>query len=104
MANLILNGVDARRTLLMTFSRRAASEMGRRVEVIEQGPNLRGVIHVVGGQRRRGDLPGVSVGGDPCIKVASWGEMLQFRAEKAALASATGRRGTKIQANQLSLL
>jgi DNA helicase-2/ATP-dependent DNA helicase PcrA len=34
VANLILNGVDPRRILLMTFSRRAASEMGRRVESI----------------------------------------------------------------------
>jgi DNA helicase-2/ATP-dependent DNA helicase PcrA len=34
VANLVLNGVDPRRILLMTFSRRAASEMGRRVESI----------------------------------------------------------------------
>jgi DNA helicase-2/ATP-dependent DNA helicase PcrA len=34
VVNLILNGVDPRRILLMTFSRRAASEMGRRVESI----------------------------------------------------------------------
>ena len=34
VANVILNGVDPRRILLMTFSRRAASEMGRRVESI----------------------------------------------------------------------
>jgi DNA helicase II / ATP-dependent DNA helicase PcrA len=34
VANLIVNGVDPRRILLMTFSRRAASEMGRRVESI----------------------------------------------------------------------
>ena len=34
VANLILDGVDPRRILLMTFSRRAASEMGRRVESI----------------------------------------------------------------------
>jgi DNA helicase II / ATP-dependent DNA helicase PcrA len=31
VANLIVNGVDPRRILLMTFSRRAASEMSRRV-------------------------------------------------------------------------
>jgi superfamily I DNA/RNA helicase len=34
VANLIVNGVDPRRLLLMTFSRRAASEMSRRVESI----------------------------------------------------------------------
>jgi DNA helicase-2/ATP-dependent DNA helicase PcrA len=34
VAHLIVNGVDPRRILLMTFSRRAASEMGRRVENI----------------------------------------------------------------------
>src|ERR1700733_13312763 len=34
VANLIVNGVDPRRILLMTFSRRAASEMNRRVESI----------------------------------------------------------------------
>ena len=34
VANLIVNGVDPRRILLMTFSRRAASEMSRRVEGI----------------------------------------------------------------------
>jgi DNA helicase-2/ATP-dependent DNA helicase PcrA len=34
VANLIVNGVDPRRILLMTFSRRAASEMTRRVESI----------------------------------------------------------------------
>jgi DNA helicase II / ATP-dependent DNA helicase PcrA len=34
VAHLIVNGVDPRRILLMTFSRRAASEMTRRVERI----------------------------------------------------------------------
>ena len=34
VANLIVGGVDPRRILLMTFSRRAASEMTRRVESI----------------------------------------------------------------------
>jgi DNA helicase II / ATP-dependent DNA helicase PcrA len=34
VAHLIVNGVDPRRILLMTFSRRAASEMSRRVERI----------------------------------------------------------------------
>src|SRR3954451_4962070 len=34
VAHLIVKGADPRRILLMTFSRRAASEMGRRVERI----------------------------------------------------------------------
>ena len=34
VANLIVNGADPRRILLMTFSRRAATEMSRRVESI----------------------------------------------------------------------
>src|SRR5712691_6503047 len=34
VAHLIVNGVDPRRILLITFSRRAASEMARRVERI----------------------------------------------------------------------
>ncbi len=34
VAHLIVNGADPRRILLMTFSRRAATEMGRRVERI----------------------------------------------------------------------
>jgi DNA helicase-2/ATP-dependent DNA helicase PcrA len=34
VAHLIVNGADANRILLMTFSRRAAAEMGRRVERI----------------------------------------------------------------------
>src|SRR2546428_12696622 len=34
VAHLIVNGVDPRRILLMTFSRRAASEMIKRVERI----------------------------------------------------------------------
>ena len=34
VAHLIVNGADPRRILLMTFSRRAAAEMARRVERI----------------------------------------------------------------------
>ncbi len=34
VAHLIVNGADPRRILLMTFSRRAANEMTRRVETI----------------------------------------------------------------------
>src|SRR5579862_3302963 len=34
VAHLIINGADPRRMLLLTFSRRAAAEMSRRVETI----------------------------------------------------------------------
>jgi DNA helicase-2/ATP-dependent DNA helicase PcrA len=37
VAHLIVNGADPRRILLMTFSRRAANEMARRVERIAMG-------------------------------------------------------------------
>src|SRR5689334_25387875 len=37
VAHLIINGADPRRILLMTFSRRAAAEMARRVERICSG-------------------------------------------------------------------
>ena len=47
VAHLIVGGADPRRILLMTFSRRAASEMTRRVERIAR--------KVMGEQRRRDD-------------------------------------------------
>src|SRR5271165_620894 len=37
VAHLIVNGADPHRILLLTFSRRAAAEMGRRVERIVAG-------------------------------------------------------------------
>jgi superfamily I DNA/RNA helicase len=37
VAHLIVNGADPRRILLMTFSRRAVTEMTRRVERIVNG-------------------------------------------------------------------
>ena len=49
VAHLIVNGADPRRILLMTFSRRAASEMTRRVETIAA--------------RALGDKAGVLAGG-----------------------------------------
>ncbi len=41
----------------------------RAIHPIEQGPDLRGIIDVAGGQRRRRDLPGVGVHGD--VQLAS---------------------------------
>lgn len=34
------------------------------IDLIEQGPELQGVLGVAGGQRRRGDLSGFDVRGD----------------------------------------
>ena len=65
VAHLIVNGVDPRRILLMTFSRRAAAEMGRRVaRICSQvlGPNAgvmadalswAGTFHAVGARLLR---------------------------------------------------
>ncbi len=52
------------------------SERDDRVDyLIEQSANRQGIVHVAGGQRRRGDLPGVGIHGDvqlapgpPCLR------------------------------------
>ncbi len=52
------------------------SERGdRAIDLIEQRPDLRGIVDVAGGQRRRRDLPGVGIHGDvqlapgpPCLR------------------------------------
>src|SRR5271165_7101863 len=46
VAHLIINGADPRRLLLMTFSRRAAAEMTRRVERITRTVTGRAGIDV----------------------------------------------------------
>ena len=65
VAHLIVNGVDPRRILLMTFSRRAAAEMGRRVaricsqvlgtnaEIITGALTWAGTFHAVGARLLR---------------------------------------------------
>lgn len=65
VAHLVLNGADARRIMLLTFSRRAAAEMIRRVEAItahiigHRGPTLSealtwsGTFHAVGARLLR---------------------------------------------------
>jgi DNA helicase-2/ATP-dependent DNA helicase PcrA len=73
VANLLVNGADPRRILLLTFSRRAASEMTRRVARIAgavlgaraaatQGLNWSGTFHGVGARllREYADLIGLS--------------------------------------------
>jgi DNA helicase-2/ATP-dependent DNA helicase PcrA len=65
VAHLIVQGADPRRILLMTFSRRAATEMSRRVEriaaevmgdkaaVLTQGLTWAGTFHSVGARLLR---------------------------------------------------
>src|ERR1700741_143582 len=64
VAHLVLNGADPRRILLLTFSRRAASEMGRRVEricsrvladaaVMAEGLTWAGTFHGIGARLLR---------------------------------------------------
>src|SRR5436853_5908936 len=61
VAHLILNGIDPRRMMLLTFSRRAAAEMTRRVEriaanvmrdkasVLTDALTWSGTFHAIGG-------------------------------------------------------
>ncbi len=65
VAHLIINGADPRRILLMTFSRRAASEMTRRVEgicaealgekagILAEGITWAGTFHAIGAKLLR---------------------------------------------------
>jgi len=62
VAHLIVNGADPRRILLLTFSRRAAAEMSRRVERIvaeatgraaNQGLDWSGTFHAIGARLLR---------------------------------------------------
>ena len=79
VAHLIVNGVDPRRVLLMTFSRRAAAEMSRRVERIcaqVLGPNAAimmgaltwaGTFHAVGARLLREYAEQIAI--DPCFTI-----------------------------------
>ncbi len=65
VAHLIVSGADPRRILLMTFSRRAASEMTRRVEricaqalgdkagILAEGMTWTGTFHAIGAKLLR---------------------------------------------------
>ena len=65
VTHLILNGIDPRRILLLTFSRRAATEMMRRVEriaaqvlgdkagAVAGGLNWSGTFHAIGARLLR---------------------------------------------------
>ncbi|MCW2309508.1 ATP-dependent helicase [Rhodobium gokarnense] len=79
VANLIVAGADPRRILLMTFSRRAAAEMTRRVEriagevmgpkatVLTEGLTFAGTFHSIGARLLREYAP--AVGLDPNFSI-----------------------------------
>src|SRR3954453_46797 len=57
VGSLAVTGVNA-----VLIVRTVAGERGdRAVHLVEQGPDLRAIIHVVGGQRGRHDLAGVGI-------------------------------------------
>jgi DNA helicase-2/ATP-dependent DNA helicase PcrA len=79
VAHLIVNGADPRRILLMTFSRRAAAEMTRRVEriagevlgdkasVLADGLNWAGTFHAMGARLLRDYA--LDIGLDPAFTI-----------------------------------
>jgi len=79
VAHLIVKGADPRRILLMTFSRRAASEMGKRVEricarvlgdkaqALTEGLNWAGTFHAVGARLLRDYA--LQIGLDPAFTI-----------------------------------
>ncbi len=79
VAHLIVNGADPRRILLMTFSRRAASEMTRRVEricaealgdkagIVAEGITWAGTFHAVGAKLLRDYA--VQIGLEPAFTI-----------------------------------
>jgi DNA helicase-2/ATP-dependent DNA helicase PcrA len=79
VAHLVVNGADPRRILLMTFSRRAASEMTRRVariagevlgdkaSILADGLNWAGTFHAIGARLLRDYAP--DIGLDPAFTI-----------------------------------
>ena len=79
VAHLIVSGADPRRILLMTFSRRAASEMTRRVEricaqalgdkagILAEGMTWAGTFHAIGAKLLRDYAP--QIGLDPAFTI-----------------------------------
>jgi DNA helicase II / ATP-dependent DNA helicase PcrA len=72
VAHLLVNGIDPRRVMLLTFSRRAAAEMTRRVEritarVMRRGPGLThalawsGTFHAIGARLIREYAPRIGL-------------------------------------------
>jgi DNA helicase-2/ATP-dependent DNA helicase PcrA len=69
VAQLVLDGADPRRILLLTFSRRAADDMTRRARRVTPGADLpwAGTFHAVGSRLLR--LHAAAVGLDPAFTV-----------------------------------
>jgi DNA helicase-2/ATP-dependent DNA helicase PcrA len=79
VAHLVVNGADPRRILLMTFSRRAAAEMTRRVEriagevlgdkasIVRDGLNWAGTFHAMGARLLRDYA--LDIGFDPAFTI-----------------------------------
>ena len=78
VAQLVLDGVDPRRILLLTFSRRAAQEMIRRAQRVARGADLpwAGTFHAIGARLLR--LHGLALGLDPSFTVLDRGDAADF--------------------------
>ncbi|HEU0035089.1 MAG TPA: ATP-dependent helicase [Kofleriaceae bacterium] len=74
IAQLVLDGADPRRVLLLTFSRRAAQEMIRRAQRVTRGADLpwAGTYHAVGSRLLR--LHALPLGLDPSFTVLDRGD------------------------------
>ncbi|MDQ7251145.1 ATP-dependent helicase [Dongia sedimenti] len=103
VAHLVLGGADPNRILLLTFSRRAAAEMKRRVEllvgrVVPQAPRLgwAGTFHAVGARLLR--LHARTIGLDPAFTILDRedaADLLNFARQGLGLAAKEQRFPTK---------
>ena len=104
VAHLILNGADPRRLLLLTFARRMASEMLRRVEhicaqaldrrtpVAAQAVEWSGTFHAVGAKLLR--LYAGSIGLDPAFSILDRGDsadLMDLARDELRLSETKGR-------------
>ncbi|HEX5059773.1 MAG TPA: UvrD-helicase domain-containing protein, partial [Kofleriaceae bacterium] len=67
IAQLVLDGADPRRILLLTFSRRASQEMIRRAQRVTKGADLpwAGTFHAIGSRLLR--MHALALGLDPAF-------------------------------------
>ncbi|MDB4953834.1 MAG: uvrD1 [Myxococcales bacterium] len=74
IAQLVIDGADPRRILLLTFSRRAAKEMMRRAQRVTRGADLpwAGTFHAIGSRLLR--MHALSLGLDPAFTVLDRGD------------------------------
>lgn len=74
IAQLVLDGADPRRILLLTFSRRASQEMIRRAQRVSRGADLpwAGTFHAVGSRLLR--MHALALGLDPAFTVLDRGD------------------------------